>query len=885
MKKGKKQGGSARASSASEPSLGDFTIQLVTFDKLSEKLKEFKSPPFQKLNDQQRRSKINQTLLQLIQKQKEPCFLLAAVLDFIARVDALKVLEAYAFSHFELWLNQFSLLSAEENLKVRAKITGKRVPRDEYQCLFPIGMGKTYPGSHFVTAHGSPDLDTTIASFWGWVDAFSARVSENLHFWNIPGGPPMSQVEIGMLFQEIFGQTIFQHLIKTRTSLFLSSVEMMTQKGLVYKKTDVSSLSVDHGSAQNAVVLVDDGGFYLGDWRSFDGEGVRHVIILLNSCLRWFASHLHVKMISLFGRSNLSAKDFPPFVKSMFCLKIRECEPAKEFTETQKLHLQDYLQKVLRIKSGIDCTIEEFSQGMKKLDVVEFHEFVKLVESIQKSSLFDKSGALLDQRSKIFAALEKVIKGLDLAILSVRNFVDRLDVAFNIKTQVFGHVSQSVSYRADIEEMRGKMGNFPYLTVTSSDKEGRLMPLGIVHASDLHKPILGTVTLRDFCNRDETRIPSYFEVISVIDHHKTSMQTLSAPVCMISDSQSSNVLCAELAFSINDRYSLGGMSLKQIEAQMKQVESKLSSAAQKRIFQRLLQRHLVAEHVQDFYVDPMREYVEYLQFLFGILDDTDLLTKVSLRDVVCVASLLNRLKSLMLGKEVEVVSLDDLPRDETFVAKAAKRILQNPDMYSLYRKIYLTKEQSVVENFKKCALGSSSAVFVDTKEQNGCARVGQTKMFSSNYPAFVKYGKKIQEKWVEDGLAVWKAHAEIDLHLHMISTVAGAEDLFKGKDDDFSHQDELWIWIPFSEQSVEHLKAFLNAFKEAKPLINNPMKVELYGAKAKEYEKIFSESFTAIPKELFVEKGSLSIAVLKYKAGSINSRKAMISPYLPRLSG
>ena len=70
-------------------------------------------------------------------------------------------------------------------------------------------MGKVYEGSHFVAAHRSPDLDTTIASFWGWVDAFGARVSYGLHIWNIPSGPSKNQVENQLLFKDLFGENIF----------------------------------------------------------------------------------------------------------------------------------------------------------------------------------------------------------------------------------------------------------------------------------------------------------------------------------------------------------------------------------------------------------------------------------------------------------------------------------------------------------------------------------------------------------------------------------------------------------------------------------------------------------------------------------------------------
>jgi hypothetical protein len=774
-------------------------------------------------------------------------------------------------------------LGPDKNYEVRAKIAGKAVPRDEYQLFFPVGMGKTYSGSHFVTAHGSPDLDTTISSFWGWVDAFAARVAEGLHLWNVPGGVPETQIEIEFLFSKIFGEGVFNSLAKTRTTLALSGIDLMTQKGLVCKQPKESTLSIDHERMQNAVVLVDKRGFYLGDWRNFDVEGVRQVIMQLNNCLRWFENHLHVKLIGLFAKEELSLKDIPAFIKAVFLTKLADCQPAKELTAPQRKHVQDYLTKVLHVRKGLESTFEEFAKGMKTVGLFDFQAFVDLVESMSKSTLFDRSGGLVENRPRIFHYLEKIIKGLDDAILSIRNFVDRLEVALNIKTQVFGYLPQHVSYRADVDEVKSKMGNYPYLTVTTADKEGNLIPLGIVHAHDLHKTTLGTVTLRDFCNREETKIPSYLEVISVIDHHKSNLQTSSAALVHITDSQSSNVPCAELAFEINDRFSLGGMSAQQIDKQIAEVSKHLSLAVNKKLLKRLLQRQLISEGKDSYYIDPKREFIEYLHFLYGIFDDTDLLTKVSQRDVICVAELVNRLKSLMMEKEVEVITLDGIPRDKEFVRKAAARILQNRDVYSLYRKIYLAKEKAVEDNIALCAKGRPSAVFADTKEQNGCARVGQTKMFSRNYSIFGKHVDALRKCWYENALVFYREDKEFDLHLQMISTIAGAEDLYAGTEGNCKHKDELWIWIPFTEQSIEHLKVFLNAFQSSPQIHKNELSAEFFGEKAKEYEKIFTESFSDVPKKIISGKGMLPIAVLKYKAGLINSRKAMISPYLPKL--
>jgi hypothetical protein len=884
----KQRKGKATQSLSSKPAsaeLGDFIPVPQKFGNLHAVLKELQGASFARMNIRQKTDRVNSLLFDLINQEKTPCFLLPAVMEFIEKINKHGVLESYSFPQFELWLNQFAEISSEDNVLVRAKIVGKHIPRDAYQVMFPIGMGKKYPGSHYVTAHSSPDLDTTVASFWGWVDAFGARVCEGVHIWNLPGGPPTAQVEIGFLFSEMFGPSIFDHLPKTRTSLSLSGIDLISQERLVRKQVNISTINIEHDAAQHAVILVDEQGYYLGDWRSYDVEIVRQVINLLNGCLRWFENFLHVKLIALFAKNDLSTKDIPGFIKIVLQMHIEDCQPAKEFSGKQKADLEDYMVKVLKIKEGLQCSFEEFAIAMKQLSLFEFQEFVSLIEALPKSKLFDRSGFLVENRPKIFELLEKIIRALDKAIYSMRLYVEKLDVALKIKTEVFGYNPSHVSYRADVEEIRSKMGNFPYLTVTTPDQEGKWIPLGVVYAAELHKPVLGTVTLRDFCNREETKIPSYFEVISVIDHHKSSLQTSSAPLCIVSDAQSSNVLCAEVAFQINDNYSLGGLSAKQIDNQIGSLEKNLNAVSKRRLMQRLLQRSLVSEQKGSFFIDSCREYYEYLHFLYAILDDTDLLTKVTRRDVECVASLLNRMKSLSLQKEVEAISLDDLTHDKTFAVQAAKRILQHPDMYSLYRKIYRKKEELVEENCKIAAKGLPSSFFDDTKEQNGCARVGQTKLFNCNYSIFAKHSNDLRTVWYHHAAQFWKDRPEVDFHLHMISTVSGADDLFQGKDQNVSHQDELWIWIPFTEQSIEHLKSFLNAFRRVPQISEQAFSAEIYGPKAKEYERIFAESFLSLRKKVVGDKRALPIVVLKYKAGLLNSRKAMVSPHLPRLVG
>ena len=846
-------------------SLGDYVISKDSFSKVDAVIKELKSK--KNLPEQKRSDHISQALLQLIEAAPQGEFLLVPIMDFITRISQEKIVDHFAFSTFELWLNNFSNLKPEDNLRVRGKIVGKWIPRDEYQVLFPIGMGKMYPGSHFVTAHGSPDLDTTVASFWGWVDAFAARVGQGLHLWNVPGGVPTSQVEVALLFEQIFGAAIFTHLAKGRTSLTVSGIDLLTESNVVRKRLEESTL----GKGHQATLLVDQEGYYLGEWRDSDVEGVRFVITLLNQCLRWYENHLHVQVISLFAKEPLSSKELASFVQKMLGMKIEECEPAREFSAEHKKQLEGYLVKVLGVGKGLQTTLAEFATQMEKLGLSELQEFVAVFSKLPEEKL--------DVRPQIFKSLAKIIHGLDQAIYAIRLYVERFDVALHVKTTVLGMKPQHVNARADLEEIRGKIEDFPYLTVTTTDPSGKLYPMGVIHAADLYHTTLGTVSLRDFCNREETKIPAYLEVISVIDHHKSSLATTMPPVAFITDSQSSNALVAHIAFMINDQYSTGGMTLEEIEAEMREVQKNLEAPASKRILQRLLQRHLVAKKKTTSFVAPKREMVEYLHFLYAILDDTDLLTKVSIRDIECVASLLNRLKSLTLKKEVEVVHFDDIPRDAKFIKTAAKRILQNDEMYSLYQKIYLSKEKAVEENLKLAIAGKESMTFADTKEQNGCCRISQTKLFAKNFPAFEKHAMDLRRLWYTSAKESYEKKKEIDFYLHMISTLAGADELYSGKEGGYPHKDEIWIWIPTAESAIEHLKTFLSAFRTSPQVVNNSMEVEFLGDNGRELQQIFIESFIDIPKKL--SNKNLPIAILRFNAGTINSRKAMISPYLP----
>ena len=742
-------------------------------------------------------------------------------------------------------------------------------------------MDKSYQGSHFVAAHLSPDVDTMVASFWGWLDAFSARVGTGQHHWSLPGGPPDSPVTT--IFKELFGSEVFNLASRSSKALTLNAMDLVTQKKLKKELGHVLTGEIDHGH-ETAIVLINEQGHYLGDWRDSDVEIVRQISILFKSCLRWFENNLHTKLITLFAKTDLSIKDFPDFNKSIFDVKIKDCEPAREFNEKQVHDLNNFFCKILGIEEGLNGTFRDLNESLARLSVDAMSRFQNLVESLPSSELFDSKGRLIEDRPLIFHQFEKIINHLDDAIKSVRNYVERLDVVVGIKHIVLGLPSLYITLRSDVDEMLQKMNSFDFLTIVVPELNGALFPVGIVRANDLRMLTLGTVSLRDFCNLEEVKMAPYLEVISVIDHHKSSLRTLSVPSAIIGDAQSCNVLLAEVAFLINDKFSLGGLKSAEIEQQIVDVSSAENNPSQTRILQNLLNRRIVAQAKHPFFIHPKREFDEYLSFLHAILDDTDLLTKVSNRDVYCVASLLNRMKSLSICREVEVIHFDDIPKDKLFAKKAAQRIIEQEDMYSLYKKIYELKESEVESNLKLCIQGQPSNIFLDTKEQNGCARIGQTKLFASNFPYFSRHAKLVREIWLNKAKDVLEMHPEVDFHLHMISTIASANEVYHNQTGNYSHKDELWIWIADTQHGLEHLNYFLVAFARMTHNLVSSMSIELSGPNAKQHGLTFATHMPDVLQIVSEDNSEIEpYAILRFRAGAINSRKSMISPNLPRI--
>lgn len=635
----------------------------------------FSTSPFHSLSLEQKYQKIQLSLFTLIKEAPVPSFLLSSVLHFINRINEEKIFPLpLTFADFEFWLNQFSGLSFEENRMIRNKISGKHLPRSAYQTFFPIGMNKTYPGPHFVAAHLSPDIDTTVASFFGWLDAFSARVGSACHYWCLPGGQPdCVSTEI---FKKKFGKGLFKYVARTDESISASGIDLISPK----KSDKTPSFSV------------------------YSTTGINE--------------------------------------------------------------------------------IEN-----------------KLQES------------------------------------------DQLAVLFGSETDSFS--------------------------------------LGTIFKNDVKPHGIGTISFRDFSCFEEVKMAPHLDLISVVDHHKSSIRTGSVPTAIIGDTQSCNILIAEQMFIINDTYNKGLLDLSKLKEQIQTLSTELNSTSQIRQLQSLLKQLLATEQNDTFYIHPQREFTEYLSFLYAILDDTDLLTKVSVRDVECIAQLLNRLKSISIGTPTEIISFDDIPKDANFAKIASQRILHQEDMYAIYKEIYTERELSVEKNLTQCVQGVYSNIFLDSKIQNKCARVGQTKLFKSNIPYFITHSADIRSVWVEKAKEVVQQQHDIHLHLHMISTITGAEEVYENKIGPYEHQDELWLWTDQTPTGNNYLDIFLNGFKNAIKGILDSLSIELIGKDTKAFSETLHHHFPMVPFTIGKEEQTETIAVLRYKAGAVNSRKAMISPFLP----
>ena len=857
--------------------LGEHEFNEQLFSKKA--YEEISSLEFLKLSAFQKHRKIAAILVREIDEYESPCFLLPHILSFIREVRK-NAYPTFTFDSFEFQLIHFEGLSEKRLYEICGKIMGRYIPRSEYQSFFPIGANKKYKGPNISVSHLSADVDTCVASHICFMDAFAARVGTSCHYWRVPGGAPKENADIDFIFHRPYGEDIFSILSKTENEIEVSCLDLVTQTNVIFKKRTDLSYGGDHERSQKAILVVNEEGQYLADWRYMDVDSVRSICSWLMSMLRDYETEFHIGLIELFSKKKLTRDLLRKFIQKMFNRRLNDCKIAKEFTDLQRINLHRFFLLVLDISNGYSSTILEFFDSRK--GTTEFSILKQKILDLSEGPLFDEKDNVVEDRSQIFQALEKIFSYQTMIFQKFFNYLDTLDVALQVKKDVLGFLPSPISHMSNVEAVIEEFKNYGHLTVTYEENDKHYI-LGVIHVDTLKERFLGTVNIRDFSNPHEMIKPKYLEIISVIDHHKSELITEKPSLIRIQDAQSTNVVSAEISMKINDRYSTLGMSIESIEGQITEVSKNLDLASNRRILERLLKRKSAFLSKRAFFVSPEREFLELFQCLVAILDDTDFLTKVTAYDVDATRDILNRLVSLKSKQELEVVNFDDLfPDAEDYVTLAARKLLQSQHLYSVYSKSGRAKEQKVDELIKKATRDEASVavLFQDCKVLSKYAQITQFKHFMSNFPLVEKKKADLQTIWHHRATVSHKEHQSVNLYIFMLTSIASAEELYSDFPDRTDYKDELWIWIPEKDKKAEfHLHQFLSQFHASPKMKNQKLEIVLHGKHPERYEEILSNSFKR-SFSVTKHRSGPPILILKVDPKSLNSRKAEIAPYL-----
>lgn len=831
--------------------LGDVKFTPVLFDNhIYNKLIDRK---LLKMSSFEKHHFVGSCLLEEIKAAPSGGFIFPAIVDFIHAVRE-DLLPTYTFYSFEIFLDNYAGLNEKESLFIRGKIVGRYIPRSEYQAFFPIGLGGTFKGSHFSVAHFSPDVDTVIASFHGFLDAFAARIGDGIHYWQVPAGPPSENIEIDNLFFKALGRGVFDVCVNTAREISVNSMDLVSQRNMTTLKVTDRSIGIAHGRSDNSVVVTLENGDYYADWRAIDFDEVRLIINQFGMILKTFEKSLYMVAVQCLLKKASFHKNVTALLANAFAKFLDEKASDPYLLEKQRA----FITKVLNLDKGLDATIGSFLSSTET-----FAELYSVMNGLDESS-----------------DIENVLKVVHEALSQYFEYLDTLDVAIAVKRKVLNIAPMTLSHLDSFETILEKMEGFSHLTVVHADINHQT-PLGVIHAKDLKNSGLATVSIRDFSNGDEMDKPPYIDIISCIDHHKSELKTCKPARMIVSDAQSSNSIIARMNLEINRKYSTGGLSKEQINAQIEGIRGDLNDPVSMRIMQKLLSKKEVFSVRGMHYISIDKEFLDYYHFLFAILDDTDLLTKVTAYDVYVVCDLLNSMKSIQAKKEVEIVNFDNLDKDDaSFAYNAARKLLQTHDLYSLYNANHDVKEKKLDEMLKKATSTLEKPFFQDTKILGKYAQIGQFKMFFSNHATFQRKRADIQKHWLRRCKVAASSNSDLSIFVFMVSTVDSAGDLFTG--DVTKHakiNDEVWVTcLEDNRASLERMKRFLTSLMRSPKVYPQNLKVNLHGSCSS-----LKEALKKISKRISIkvtEKEKLSVAELFIESKSLKSRKTDIAPYL-----
>ena len=871
-------------------SIGQIQFPHRSFVGVKEVLENFKQPAFLKRSSIDRNEFVNRQLLKFIESSPQNSFLLIEVINYLEAITQFEILDgAYNLTAFERWLNQFSGLSYEDNRKIRGKIVGRYVPRDEYCGIFPVSQNKVHPGTHTVTAHTPPDLDSLTGSFIGWLDAFACRVGNNLTVWNVPLGMPGPVAS--RLFIELYGEPLFERIAKNKALISHVAMDIVTQDRLITARGEANIRELNHDRHHNHIIYVDKDGFFLGDWRVSDVDAVAQVQRLLNMCMHAYEKEVVHSITRLFADSRFHRETCNELLRNLLNKTVPEFSmQAYRLGENQVHQLDTYLREVLGVANGYRSSIDQFFRRVDELTNSTFYLYAQELRKLSDLDFYDNDQRADFSTEEIFTIFHKAYDLLMDNTKILRDYLDRLDVAMAIKNEVLGYKPTMVSTKAEINEIRSKIKDYRHITVVFTDKSGRRVPVGVIHLDELEKPVQGTVSFRDFCNYDEIKLHDYLEVVSAIDHHRTTLNTQKAMVLTVADVQSSNVITAEKSFEINDRFSTRGQSVASIHTQIDKLQSKKELIGKDlRLIEKLLRkkRALLNSNKSEFFVNPERELQEYLLCINAIIDDTDLLNKCGWRDLITLAELLNRIKSLQLGEEVELLDFSEVPKDRRELKRCIREILENEELYSFYKVVYDHRERVVNDLILAVEAQSDSRFFEDRKIQNQACSISQFKLFPRNWETFRQHRSTVLLNWMNLNKQTRRKDSGVDFFLHMMSTIPGANEAYHNISVNVDQDDEFWLsGMPDADESVSRMRQFFISMRKSPNHQNINLRCQIEGQSGHHkqvFEGILKDTLgqAEFP---FIENNELPypVIVFRFNQGTLNSRKAHITPILPK---
>ncbi|WP_157952649.1 hypothetical protein, partial [Candidatus Similichlamydia epinepheli] len=362
--------------------------------------------------------------------------------------------------------------------------------------------------------------------------------------------------------------------------------------------------------------------------------------------------------------------------------------------------------------------------------------------------------------------------------------------------------------------------NSPISLIALNDKNHSI-PIGCIERDRVRFVGSGTVTLRDFSNRFEADVANHLDIISVVDHHKTSLETSTPTLFCTADVQACSVLLQELE------------------------ESFIRNQDQEE---------------DETYIHHDRTSLYSFSLLASIFDDTDLLAKAKRRDCLAVRRLIEQFTGS------DLIWVKGRPLSEI-----KQQILSHPSAFSIYSKFFDLRKKNIEKAIKDAGHYRSFELFSDTKIQGAGILVGQSKLFLANWEELVKLRAQVIKQWI---LFCEKKYPEAFFSCHLMGTMLSSEQILKGKGHQENHKDQLWL----TGKSQKKIELFLKNLLEEE-LHPKEIEIELINGCLLS-EKFPLLSFCQKITQSSVREIDQCLLTIHFPAGKLNSRKSSLTPHM-----